>query len=92
MTATAEDERSSTRVRACSPSSSASTARRAAAAAKEAITRELSATGARVLHLFLAVPAPFALFLGHRLNAVGEVQCYEWVGEGSYVPTCRFST
>lgn len=64
----------------------------AAAAAKEAITRELSATGARLLHLFVAVPAPFALFLGHRLNAVGEVQCYEWVGEGSYVPTCRFST
>ena len=64
----------------------------AAAAAKEAVARELSASGARVLHLFMAVPAPFALYLGHRLNAVGEVQCYEWVGESSYVPTCRFST
>jgi hypothetical protein len=64
----------------------------AASAAKEAVVTELSASGARVLHLFVAAPAPFALYLGHRLNAVGEVQCYEWAGEGSYVPTCRFST
>ena len=64
----------------------------AAAAAKDAIARELSASGARLIHLFVAVPAPLALCLGHRLNAVGEVQCYEWVGAGAYVPTCRFST
>ncbi len=64
----------------------------AASAAKEAVARALSASGARVLHLFVAVPAPFALYLGHRLNAVGEVQCHEWAGKGSYVPTCRFST
>lgn len=70
----------------------AAAANAAAGAAKEAISRELSGSGARVLHLFVAVPAPFALCLGHRLNAVGEVQCYEWVGAGSYVPTCRLST
>lgn len=64
----------------------------AAGAAKEAVSREFSSSGARVLHLFVAVPAPFALCLGHRLNAVGEVQCYEWVGAGRYVPTCRFAT
>lgn len=70
----------------------AAAANAAVGAAKEAVSRELSASGARVLHLFVAVPAPFGLFLGHRLNAVGEIQCYEWVGEAAYVPTCRFST
>ena len=64
----------------------------AARAAKDAIAREMSTINARTLHLFVAVPAPLALFLGHRLNAVGEVQCYEWVGSGLYVPTCRLPT
>jgi len=40
------------------------------------------------IHLFLACPAQFAIFLGHRLNAVGAVQCYEWQTTGVYVPTC----
>ena len=64
----------------------------AARAAKDAIAREVSASGARTVHLFVAVPAPFALFLGHLLNALGEVQCYEWVGAGLYAPTCRLPT
>lgn len=64
----------------------------AAAAAKDAIALELSGTGARVLHLFVAGPAPLALFLGHRLNALGQVQCYEWRGPGEYSPSCRFES
>jgi len=64
----------------------------AAAAAKDAIALELSGTGARVLHLFVAGPAPLALFLGHRLNALGQVQCYEWRGPGEYSPSSRFES
>ena len=72
--------------------SGSAAANSAVATAKRAIAWELSATGAQVLHLFVAGPAPFALLFGHRLNAVGEVQCYERDGEGSYLATCRFST
>ena len=35
-------------------------------------------------------PAFLALLLGHRINATAPIQCYEWVGSGKYVPTCRF--
>ncbi|MFQ5851377.1 MAG: SAVED domain-containing protein [Candidatus Binatia bacterium] len=79
-------------LRSSEPLLSPSAANAAVASAKEAISQGLSAAGARALHLFVAAPAPFALFLGHRLNAVGDVQCYEWTNEGSYVPTCRFPT
>jgi hypothetical protein len=41
-------------------------------------------------HLFYAGPSHLALFLSHRLNATVTIQCYEWVGETTYVPTCRF--
>ena len=45
-------------------------------------------TGAAQLHLFLAMPAPLALFLGHRVNAVcRHLQCYERVSPGRYVQT-----
>ncbi len=48
-------------------------------------------TGARQIDLFLAGPAPLALFLGHRLNATANIQCYEQVQSGQYVPTCYLS-
>lgn len=38
------------------------------------------------VHLFIKVPAVFAMALGHRLNGVGVVQLYDWV-EVAYQPT-----
>ncbi len=56
---------------------------------KQAIEQRLHETGAENIHLFLACPAPLAVFLGHRLNATAPIQCYEWTGGCSYVPTCH---
>jgi hypothetical protein len=38
------------------------------------------------IHLFLIAPSFIAMALGHRLNGVGEVQLYDWVGN-SYAAT-----
>ncbi|MFS2162395.1 SAVED domain-containing protein [Variovorax sp. Varisp62] len=38
------------------------------------------------LHLFLKAPSFFAMALGHRLNAIGSVQLYDWV-DGIYRPS-----
>ena len=51
---------------------------RAAAAAKGLIAEFIQAAGASTVNLFLATPAVLALFLGHRVNAVGAVQCHEF--------------
>jgi len=59
--------------------------------AKEQISSVVSKTGASLIHLFLAVPSTFALFLGHRLNATSVIQCYEHKGGAAYTPTFRFS-
>jgi len=56
---------------------------------KGLISRALARTGAGQIALFIAGPAPLALFLGHRLNATAAVQCYEQSGSGGYVPTCQ---
>jgi hypothetical protein len=45
---------------------------------KDEIRGQVEATGAKRVHLFFAGPAHLALFLGHRLNAVAPIQCYEW--------------
>lgn len=58
---------------------------------KELVGSVVSRTGATVIHLFLAVPGPFALFLGHRLNATCSIQCYEFIGPAQYVPTFRLA-
>jgi hypothetical protein len=60
---------------------------RAVAAAKAAVQSAVAETAAEVIHLFLATPAHFALFLGHRLNATARVVCHERSDCG-YVPTC----
>lgn len=57
---------------------------------KEAIRNEIAASGAQRVHLFFAGPAHLALFLGHRLNAVSPIQCYEWTPRG-YVSSSIFS-
>jgi hypothetical protein len=59
---------------------------------KDAITRRVAESSAKVVHLFFAGPSHLAVFLGHRCNAIGSVQCYEWVGPGRYAPTCRLQT
>ncbi len=56
---------------------------------KELIVKYLLQTAAKELHLFLASPAPVALFLGHRLDATAPVVCYMWTGIGQYSQTCR---
>lgn len=56
---------------------------------KTEITKAVRRNKSERVHLFIAAPAPLALFLGHRLNAVPPVQCYEYVASGVYVPTCR---
>jgi hypothetical protein len=56
---------------------------------KNTISAEVSRIGVRRIHLFFAGPSHTALFLGHRLNAIAPIQCYEFVAAGSYVPTCR---
>ena len=71
---------------------SAAHANRAVEKAKQMIDVSVNAVGARKIHLFIAVPAQFGLFLGHRLNAMGEIQCYEYQNTNVYVPTCLIST
>jgi hypothetical protein len=63
----------------------------AVGAIKNHIRDTLSATGAARVDLFLAGPAPLALFLGHRLNATARIRCYERVAPSLYVPTCELS-
>lgn len=60
--------------------------------AKLALIRTLTIKKARVVHLFMAVPAHFALFFGHHLNATGIIQLYEWSFSGNYMPSIRFTT
>lgn len=56
--------------------------------AKASLAHALKESGARTIHLFLATPATFALFLGHRLNGVTSVQCYERRAPAEYARTC----
>lgn len=55
---------------------------------KSVILQSLSHTQSTQIHLFCAVPSFLALLLGHRLNATASVQCYEFVSQDMYVPTC----
>lgn len=59
--------------------------------AVEKVKREIKVavgdSGVLRLELFYAGPSHLALFLGHRLNTLPPIQCYEWVADGKYVPT-----
>lgn len=59
---------------------------------KERIRDKVISCNARVIHLFVAIPAPLAIFLGHRLNAMCVIQCYEWNNSFEYVSTCLLET
>ncbi|SDF77689.1 hypothetical protein SAMN05216466_10140 [Paraburkholderia phenazinium] len=60
---------------------------RAVAEAKSALVEFRSCHRLDVIHLFIKAPSHFAMMLGHRLNAVGCIQLYDWV-DNSYVATC----
>lgn len=60
---------------------------RAVAEAKSALVDFRSYHRLDVIHLFIKAPSHFAMMLGHRLNAVGRIQLYDWV-DSSYVATC----
>ncbi len=59
--------------------------------AKREIALFRSKYGLRRLHLFLKGPSSFAMSLGHRLNGIGEIQLYDWVG-ATYIPTALLRT
>lgn len=67
-------------------------ANRAVQKAKSMIQKLSSNTEAKKIHLFFAGPAQFALFLGHRLNTLGKIQCYERTSPNEYVPTVLIET
>ena len=71
---------------------SAAHANRAVEKAKQMINESAAAVDAKKIRIFIAAPAQFALFLGHRLNAMGGIQCYEYRNTNVYVPTCLIST
>jgi len=55
---------------------------------KQAILQALARGHYQNIHLFFAGPSFLALFLGHRLNATANIQCYEHISSSLYVPTC----
>lgn len=65
---------------------------RAVQKAKSMIQEFVSKSQGKKIHLFFAGPAQFALFLGHRLNTIGKIQCYERISPNAYVPTVLIKT
>jgi hypothetical protein len=59
---------------------------KAVAEAKSALVDFRSRNQLERVHLFIKAPSHFAMVLGHRLNAVGRIQLYDWV-ERRYVAT-----
>lgn len=59
---------------------------KAVAEAKSALVDFRSRNRLEVIHLFIKAPSHFAMVLGHRLNAVGRIQLYDW-SDGRYVTT-----
>ena len=56
--------------------------------AKAAMTKFRSDHALQTLHILVKAPSMFALVLGHRLNGLGQLQFYDWVG-GRYIATLR---
>jgi SMODS-associated and fused to various effectors sensor domain/CHAT domain len=63
-----------------------------AIAAKDVLRQARTRYRAACLHLILYAPAGFCLFLGQRLNALGEIVAYERKPEGGYCPAVRLRT
>ncbi len=62
----------------------------AVAEAKQALLRFRTSNQLELVHLFIKAPSVFAMAFGHRLNAVGGVQLYDWV-DGGYALTATLS-
>lgn len=60
--------------------------------AKELIRQNRQKYRASCIHLILYAPAAFCLFLGQRLNALGEVVGYERTVDGNYQAAVRLQT
>lgn len=54
---------------------------------KEEIKNISSRIGVKEIDFFYAGPSHFALFLGHRWNAMPITNCYEWTDTANYVKT-----
>jgi len=63
---------------------SASDAVALAVAAKDVIRQLKTSTGVERVHLIPFAPASFCLFLGQRLNALGDIVTYERANHGGY--------
>jgi hypothetical protein len=59
--------------------------------AKELMREYRQKYDAKLIHLIMMAPAGFALFLGQKLNALGEVVSYEWTSAEGYQPAVRCS-
>jgi len=59
---------------------------KAVAEAKSALVHFRARNQLERVHLFIKAPSHFAMVLGHRLNAVGRIQLYDWV-DGRYAAT-----
>jgi hypothetical protein len=62
------------------------TLNRAVADAKRSIASFRADKKLSKIHLFIKGPSFFAMALGHRLNALGPIQLYDWV-DSTYMPT-----
>jgi len=60
--------------------------------AREIIQRSVKKYRAKTTHLILYAPQVFCLFLGQKLNALGEVVAYERTPEGKYQVSIRLQT
>lgn len=54
---------------------------------KKEVKSTSSQIGVEEIHFYYAGPSHFALFLGHRWNAMPKTQCYEWVSTANYAQT-----
>ncbi len=63
-----------------------------AQSAKRVIRQLRASMTAREVHLVLCCPAALALFIGHRLNAVGRVFSYERTIDGGYSLALELNT
>lgn len=67
------------------------TLNRAVNEAKRAIAAFKANGEVTKIHLFIKGPSFFAVALGHRLNALGSIQFYDWMGD-TYMATAQLST
>ena len=59
--------------------------------AKSALSEFKSKYQLMRIHLFIKAPSVFAMVLGHRLNALGLIQLYDWI-DTVYIPTASLES